>query len=208
MKIYVPFKDADLTLGAGRIVKTYGGEVIIHGQTAGGLKSITAQDTLYVLGHGRYSRGDQICGEVPGYFSGTRSVQLTAVELAKQFISDGLTKSLGDLRLMMCWGGYSGGTIEFGKHTLTREQEKPPFAGQLCGAMKARAFSRIIVTGYTGMVLFPKAKGAVPNGVWLTDRKDDLIITNDTGSQSLMDLMRAVVGTKGTLNDANRTVWY
>ena len=208
MKVYVPFQDPGLVIGASRIVKTYGGEAFVHGKTANCLSTITGKDTLYVLGHGSYSRGDQICGEVPGYVYGTRVATLTPVELAAQFIADGLTKNLGDLRLMMCWGGYGGGTIQFGTHTLTREQEKPPFAGQLCGAMKARSYNRIIVTGYSGMVLFPAAKGVVPQGVWLSDKNDKMVITDDKGSQSLMDLMKTVVGKNGTLNDANRTVWY
>jgi len=208
MKIYVPFKDKELIIGAARVVDRHGGELLVHGQTSRCLSTITAKDTLYVLGHGRYSRGDQICGEVPGYLSGTRSVKLTAGELAKQLVSDGLTTSLGDLRLMMCWGGYGGGTIQFDKHTLTRNEAKPPFAGQLCSAMKARGYTRIIVTGYSGMVLFPNAKGAVPEGIWLTNKSGNLVITDDKGSQSLWELMKKATGKTGTLDNANRTVWY
>ena len=74
--------------------------------------------------------------------------------------------------------------------------------------MKARSYNRIIVTGYSGMVLFPAAKGVVPQGVWLSDKDDKMTITDDKGGQSLMDLMKTVVGKNGTLNNANRTVWY
>lgn len=209
MKIYVPFKDKELMIAAARAAHKLGGTSFVHGETSKCLSTITDKDTLYVLGHGRYSRGDQICGEVPGYFSGTRSVRLTAVDLAKQLVSDGLTKKLGDLRLMMCWGGYSGATTEWGKHTLTRDPEKPPFAGQLCSAMKAVNFSRIIVTGYTGTVLFaPEKSPNVPTGIWLRNQAGNLVYTDDKGSQSLLDFFKTVEGKTRSLNDANRTVWY
>jgi hypothetical protein len=210
MKIYVPFNDKELVVGAELAAEASRGQSFVHGVST--LNSITARDTLYVIGHGRYSRGDQICGTVRGRISGTRTITMTANELASQLLADGLTKTLGDLRLMMCWSGYSGPSIKFAGHDLTRDAQKPPFAAQLCSVLKAKGFTRIIVTGYTGEVVFAKDRTVVPVGIWLTNKNNNLVQTTDSGSQTLTDLLnlaaRGAQGGTGTLSNASRTVWY
>ena len=99
MQIYVPFNDKDMVGGVSRM-----GDCHVYGTPTASMAGLKADGTLYVVGHGRYSRGDQICGEVDGYLSGKRWVYLTASELAGRLASDKLPKSFGDLRLMMCWG--------------------------------------------------------------------------------------------------------
>jgi hypothetical protein len=208
MTIYVPFSDTELVDGATAMAdlkKAEGGRCIVHGSWwQSPLSSVKKEQTLYVLAHGRYRAGDVIGGTLPN----GKNIWLTAAELAKQLISDGLTKSFGDLRLLVCWGGYMGADVAYGTHTVQRNATHAPFAGQLCGALKAKGFSRIIVTGYVGCVMFPK-KGSkiVPRGVWTTDQNDKMTETNDTGGTPLIELLNQMNGTK-TLSNAHRTVWY
>ena len=59
MHIYVPFNDAELIYGAERMAGT--DDVLVHGAEGMSLRSLPRDATLYLLAHGRYSRGDQIC---------------------------------------------------------------------------------------------------------------------------------------------------
>ena len=153
-------------------------------------------ETLYVIGHSRYSRGDQICGEVTGRIYG------------KRLAEHGLTKAFGDLRPMMCWSGYTGSNIRFAGRDLKRDGEKGPFAGHLCSALKGLGYGRMIVTGYTSAVMLPKSDQTLPTGIWLTNKSNNLIQTNDDGNRTLTQLLAMVRGTTGSLSDSNRTVWY
>jgi hypothetical protein len=212
MKVYVPFNDEALIYAAENMaesLKVKKDAVMIHGQGRTPLAEVTSNDTLYMIGHGRYSRGDQICGEVAGC-TGTKWEYLTATELASRLASDGLTKAIGDVRLIMCWGGYSGDSMQFDGHELARKPEDAPFAGQLCAAMKQRNFTRIIVTGFTGKVLFPKLGMAkVKTGtIWMTDKDGNVAKTDDNGDNSLLDLLLAAQGGTGTLSNVHRTVWH
>jgi hypothetical protein len=212
MLIYVPFNDADLIYGAERMTAR-DGETYFHGADGPSLRDLAPGATLYLMAHGRYSRGDQICGEVPGRITGTRYVYLTAAQLAKQLTKDGLPKNFGDLRLMVCWGGYMGGNQTWGTHTLQRKATEAPFAGQLCSAMKP-TFKRIMVTGYTGEVLFPKRGSTVtPQGIWIENPAGQEIRTTDTGGVAPRFTESTTAAgdkprTVGTLDNANRTVWH
>jgi hypothetical protein len=209
MKIYVPFNAQDLVVGAKLLSEKAGGSYCVHSYLGKPLATLTQNDTLYIIAHGRRSRGDQICGE-------TRKNSysyLSAAQLAKQLRKDGLPKNVGDVRLMVCWSGYVGGATPWKEgaatHTLQRTAGEAPFAGQLCAALKNSGYNRMIVTGFTGEVTFPKANGiVVPNGVWLTDKDDNLVITQDNGARTLSQLLALCDGTTGSLSNSNRTVWY
>ena len=80
--------------------------------------------------------------------------------------------------------------------------------------MKSASFTRIIVSGYTGAVLFPKqGSTTTPNGIWIETRTGAEIRTTDTGGVAPRFSESTIAGgdrtrTVGTLDNANRTVWH
>jgi len=218
MKIYVPFQDDELVLGAGQMSSNKEGARGLYVHGAGPKRPLAAlneKETLFLLAHGRYSRGDQIAGTVAGRVYGKRSVTLSAGELAAQLIQDGLSQSFGDLRLLVCWGGYTGTThnhkskLTDAGHTVTRKAGAAPFAGLLCAALKGKGFRRIIVTGYTGTVKFPTNKGVFVNKVTIGTPDGNSHDTDDKNSPTLMELLSKIApGQPGSLTNNDRSVWY
>jgi len=133
--------------------------ICIHGTPSASLARVGLKDTLYVMAHGRESTSTQIAGFVRGRLSGTRMATMTAAELARALEGDNLSKRVGDLRLLVCFGGYVGGEIPFGRDgdILKRKEGEAPFAGQLCSALKGRGYSRMVVTGYRGVYAYGEA---------------------------------------------------
>lgn len=209
---YVPFNDPDLITGANNYIEATprpaaaGPKVRIRGTDSANLNDLGAADTLHILAHGRESRGDQVAGMVDGYLWGKRMATMTAPELAAALRADGLALSVGDVRLMVCWGGYVGGNQDWnGEGTLKRNAGKAPFAGQLCSALKSLGYYRMVVTGYRGSVLFSTNHVKV-SSVYVRDHKNDLM---DKNSQPLSaPLTAATLDNTLTLNTASRTVWY
>jgi hypothetical protein len=217
MLIYLPVNDPDLVTCARdangyrqhvlRVAEPYG--IFVHGTDSGDLSGVTRNQTLYVLVHGRSSTSNQvggITGTKKGWFGKTKQVVefLNAVELAQRMVIDGLTRDLGDLRLMACWAGKA------------QKKKETPFAGQLCSALKEKGFWRIIVTGFTGAVLQSmstrnlliqtRGTGVKPGEAVTVDEGGNVpgvYNTQDRG-QSLYDLMTAK-----QLNQVDtKTVWY
>ena len=120
MQLYVPFNDESLIYGARHM--TDDTTVFVHGASGMSLKSLHEDTPLFVVAHGRYSRADQIGGEVKGFF-GKKTVFLTASELMNYLSKDGLPRRFLDLRLMVCWSGYVGGESRWGSHTLKRKAD-------------------------------------------------------------------------------------
>jgi hypothetical protein len=213
--LYVPFNDPELITGANNYIgenevnprpAAAGPKVRIHGTNGASLNDLGSKDTLHILAHGRESRGNQIAGMVDGYLWGKRMVTMTAQELAAALRADGLALSAGDVRLMVCWGGYVGGSKVWGDDgTLKRTATEAPFAGQLCSALKALGYYRMVVTGYRGSVLFSTNHTKL-NTVLVRDESNNLM---DNHSQALNAPLTLAKHTHAlTLDTASRTVWY
>ena len=149
---YVTFDDPDLIDAATRSAGN--NPVLVHGRHNLRLEQhYMRTGTLSIVAHGGFNSGSLIGGMVDG-----ARLTLTAAELAEQISTDDLPRGWGDIRLIVCWGGYVGGTVEnwtvagLGTATLKREAGEAPFAGQLCSALKAEGYYRMIVTGYRGAV--------------------------------------------------------
>ncbi len=152
MLIYLPMTDSKLTAFAGELnehrqkwvkVPDERYETLVHGATKKVLAGVGEDNILYVLAHGRETTNNEIAAEVSNFFGNIVQKNMTASSLAKQMKSDGLVPRFADLRLLVCWAGmsrYRGGN------------EQVPFAGQLCGALKEKGYSRIMVTGFKGAV--------------------------------------------------------
>ena len=214
MHLYVPFNDESLIYGAEHMKADT--TVFVHGASGMSLSRLPEDTPLFVVAHGRYSRADQIGGEVKG-FLGKKTVYLTASELAKYLVKDGLPRRFLDLRLMVCWSGYVGGDSQWGSHTLKRKADAAPFAGLVCAAMKTSGFTRIVVTGYTGEVLIPTPTSTTPVGGVMVDGIDGGRIRTSDADRSLSRLALSASVTPGcdkrrrtvgTLDNAYRTVWH
>lgn len=217
MFIYLPFADTDLITYAGKLNATRRaifdmhdqGAIIVHG-SGRVLGTIGADDILYVLAHGRESTNNEIAGEVRGLFGRKTQKNMSAATLAGHLQDDGLTTRLADLRLLVCWAG------------LFRERggkNQVPFAGQLCGALKSRGYSRIMVTGFNGAVVMQPTRNVViePGEIegkqnsfmaaiadqGLTQGSGGLRSSRDTG-QSMADIIQ----TRDPLTLAYRSTWY
>lgn len=216
LNIYVPFNDDDLVKGARHFSPSGDGgtNVCIHGTPSASLAGVGGKDTLFVLAHGRESTGTQIAGIVKGRLWGTRMATMTAAELAKALQGDKLSKSVGDIRLLVCWGGYVGGETPWGNDgdILQRKQGEAPFAGQLCSALKARGYSRMIVTGYRGTVLYSTKFNLTD--VMVKGSDDELIGQNESFTRPFNDPVAHVkmVGDQVrswiSMDSDSRTVWY
>lgn len=198
--------------------------VFVHGRGAKPLSGIGRNDTLFLLCHGSEKSPSRIGAQV-----GTRKTLfgrkpvyevISATECADRMVADGLTRELGDLRLLVCWAG------------MGRKREKAPFAGQLCAALKDRGFYRIIVTGYTGAVqMTPYARNVLISpgltrrthntnqAAWVDQnpagfQKAGLANTGNPNTTLEEMFKQAVADANGrsggsfSLSDAFRTVWY
>jgi hypothetical protein len=212
---YVPFDDPSL-VGPARNSAGDNNPVFVHGKDRILVRPDHARTTaLFVVAHGGFLSGSVIGGTVGGVLR-----KMTAVELADQISMDDLPLGWGDVRLIVCWGGYVGGPVAdytvagLATATLKREAGEAPFAGQLCSALKAAGYFRMIVTGYRGAVtsnksvVYSDGKGGAsdrqaPDGDPLTRRLSDL---------SQFDADRSPLhrgaGRTLTLDTASHTVWY
>jgi hypothetical protein len=150
---YVPFDDPTL-VGPARHSAGDNNPVFVHGKDRIVVRPDHAQTTaLFVVAHGGVNSGSLVGGTVDGALR-----TMTAVQLADQISMDDLPLGWGDVRLIVCWGGYVGGPVAdyavagLGTSTLKRETDKAPFAGQLCSALRCEGYFRMIVTGYRGAV--------------------------------------------------------
>jgi hypothetical protein len=174
-------------------------------------------DTLFVLAHGLKSTASEIAGRI-GLFK--RMATMTAPRLAAALEKDGLTKRFGDVRLLVCWGGYVGGETSWGKNKLKRKAAAAPFAGQLCSALKGRGYYRMILTGYIGSVGYVKpglqqtrfnivvmdASGHTKGQVEALNRSfdDQRVHRREKPVEAYDQLKRTYI----KLDTDNRTVWY
>jgi hypothetical protein len=204
---YVPFEDSELINGARNFRADGGNRTVIHGVDRAGLATLGRDDILYVIAHGRYGSGSEIVGEVKGRVYGKRRATMTASQLADALVEDGLPKNFGDLRLIVCWGGYMGGDKAWGSHTLKRKEGDAPFAGQLCGALKGRGYQRIIVTGYRGTVSFSPREGGPTVSSLMTNLKPSRLIM-ETLARGYAGGLRPNASGALTLDDDSRTVWH
>jgi hypothetical protein len=225
IKILVPFADPDLVWGAQHFrVGAVAPAVVLAGDAGPPppLADLGRADMLYILAHGRESSGSEIAGVVPGRAWGTRIAYMTAPELAALLVRKGLRRDFGDLRLMVCWGGYVGGNdaIQQGRgrppETLRRNAGQAPFAGQLCGALKGLGFTRIQVTGYRGQISYISSTGFTKDstlsnlGNTLNDGRltmSELGAANRLAPTGTMQLGGEARRTLSLDNDS-RTVWY
>jgi hypothetical protein len=147
---------------------------------------------------------------VDGYLWGKRMVTMTANELANALLADKLTRTIGDIRLLVCWGGYVGSSVADwnGEGTLKRKQTDAPFAGQLCGALKSLGYDRVMVTGYKGSVLYNTQN---PCRNLAVSGSDGHLLANPEPLGSSMrptTLDQLSLGCKVfSLDSATRTVW-
>jgi len=204
-KMCVPFDDEDLIHGAGQFrVGGVAPEVVTPG--AGTLSDLGRDDILYVLAHGRYSSGSEIVGIVKGHLWGTRRSTMKAADLAEFLRGKGLPTSFGDLRLLVCWGGYVGDSVTDGGHTLKRSSEQAPFAGQLCSVLKDKfGFTRIRVTGYRGMVSYVGKGKKTTISTVMVDLPGSSMVMDDFGVALKNN---KATGNTFTLDNKSRTVWY
>lgn len=216
--LYVPFDAPDLIESA---TNSAGGTpVCVHGKSKLGIAPEHEKTgILHVVAHGGFKSGSLIGGTVGGTFA-----TLTAIQLAEALFDDGLPRGWDDLRLLVCWGGYVGGSVTswtvagVGTATLNRDAGEAPFAGQLCSALKGRGFYRMIVTGYRGAISFRHwVYSDGPGGASDRDRGEPL--TLDFQAMSNAQNREVVVRTKDggvekvtrsflTQDNASRTVWY
>lgn len=153
---YVPFDAPDLVaLATGAAGDN---PVFVHGRHQIRVRPDHVQSgALFIVAHGGFNSGSVIGGVVDG-----NRRTLTAIELAEQINMDDLPHSWGDIRLLVCWGGYTGGSVDdwtvagVGTAKLTRDAREGPFAGQLCSALKREGYYRMIVTGYRGATSFTR----------------------------------------------------
>ncbi len=215
MHVYLPFNDEDLIAGAQHYSDGVGEtEIHIHGTKSASLADVGEKGTLFILAHGRESTGSQIAGIVKGRVYGTRMATMTATDLAKALEGDKLSKKVGDLRLLVCWGGYVGGETLWGKDQdlLKRKASDVPFAGQLCSALKKRGYFRMIVTGYRGTVLY--GKKFTLQEVWVKGSDEELMGQNEKFTRPFNDPTAHVKMTGDkvqswlSMDSDSRTVWY
>jgi hypothetical protein len=216
--IYVPFEDEDLIAGAGHFaLPTPAGKpkmpklsVVLRGAGPAALSKLAGSDILYVIAHGRYGKGSEIVGIVKGRIFGTRKATMTAAALANALVDDGLSSAFGDVRLIVCWGGYVGGNVTTGGHELRRKNTEAPFAGQLCSALKGKGFKRIQVTGYNGAVSY-SGKGSNATLTSVISNLADTETKEKFGAAMKLsaDPLREDPHRKsfGTLSTEGRTVW-
>jgi len=211
---YVPIGAPDLVESAR---KTAGANpVFVHGTGRILVRpDHTRTGALFVVAHGGFQRGSVIGGMIGGVMR-----TLTAPQLAEQISMDDLPSDWGDLRLIVCWGGYVGGPVKdwnvagVGIGTLQREAGTAPFAGQLCSALRSEGYNRMIVTGYRGAVnadrnvVFSDGKGGA------TDRQEP---DGDPLMRAFFDPAQFTTGERALhgasirtfkLDTASRTVWY
>lgn len=204
---YVPFDDPELV----ELATNSAGNrpVLVHGRHNLRLEQYYVRtSTLFIVAHGGFNSGSLIGGMVGGV-----RMALTAAQLAEQISMDDLPHGWGDIRLIVCWSGYIGGTVKDWvlttasgavTATLNRDAGQAPFAGQLCSALKAEGYDRMIVTGYRGAVsstrnvVYSDGKGGA------SDRQEP---DGDPLMRPLSDAIHGV-GPKLTLDTASRTVWY
>ncbi len=218
--IYLPIDDPELQYGAARFAGKP--NIYTHGKGVD-LSGLEERHILYIFAHGRYSSGGSICGSVKGR-SGEKIVRKTAAEVASELVKAKLPKSIRDIRALVCWGGYVGGSREWEaggqKRLLSRNAAEAPFAGQLCSALKGKGYKMLTVTGYTGSVAFKKqgAKGVVTSvfvqqnsdvADWIADTLlDESLSLSQPQTRARSGMGHERSGGNQTLSNANRTVWY
>lgn len=218
--IYLPIDDPELQYGAERFVGA--AEIYTHGKGVD-LSGLDERHILYIFAHGRNSSGGSICGSVKGLF-GEKIVRKTAAEVASELVKAKLPKSIRDIRALVCWGGYVGGSREWEaggqKRLLSRNAAEAPFAGQLCSALKGKGYKMLTVTGYTGSVGFTKqgARGALGAvhvqqesdvAAWIADTMfNETLSLSEAGTRPRSGMGVERKGNTGSLNNADRTVWY
>lgn len=119
------------------------GPFLKNAEPKGRLAGLTANDKLYILGHGRLEGSDFIGGTVKHKrpWKSDTILKLTPAQLADNLHKEGLTRDFIHLRVFSC--GSANRHPDFNNNM--------PFAAALKAAMQALGYNNLRVTGYTGL---------------------------------------------------------
>jgi hypothetical protein len=127
------------------------------------LSVVGSKDVLEISAHGIGDRGGAVSANLlaaqvnlpgkDGSIKGTANASLTAKSLASRLLKDGLTKSICDVRLMVCYSGLEDGHVFSELVHPGAPTAADCLASLLAKALGELGYKSVIVSGATGEVM-------------------------------------------------------